>query len=124
MVISEAGRYASGGQSHDADFQSGHVKAFCGACAETVKNALIKIPDKLAIGCGVTLGHITQLYILGRFDYIGPDVNAASKIQAIAYNELCLSNEVVERLRKDGVDIDGKVLPGKGMRVAAESLIP
>jgi class 3 adenylate cyclase len=124
MVISEAGRYASGGQAPDASFQLGHAKAFCRACAETVRNAAAQIPDALAIGCGVTIGPITQLYLLGRFDYIGPQVNEASKIQTIAYNELCLSTEVVERLRKDGVEIEGKVLPGKGMRVTAESLTP
>ncbi len=124
MVVSEAGRYAKGEQATDTGFQAGHAKAFCRACAETVRNAVAQIPDALAIACGVTIGPITQLYLLGRFDYIGPHVNEASKIQAIAYNELCLSTEVVERLRKDGVKVMGRVLPGKGMRVTAESLIP
>lgn len=124
MVVSEAGGYATGEQATDAGFQAGYAKAFCRACAETVRNAAAQIPDELAIGCGVTVGRITQLYLLGRFDYIGPHVNEASKIQAIAYNELCISTEVVECLQKDGVEVEGKVLPGKGMRVSAESLIP
>ena len=124
MVISEAGWHETAEQATDGDFQVGHVKAFCRACAETVQNAAKEIPDELAIGCGVTIGPITQLYLLGRFDYIGPDVNEASKIQAIAYNELCMSDEVVKRLRNDGVAVEGKVLPGKGMRVTTESLIP
>jgi class 3 adenylate cyclase len=124
MVVSEAGQFATGEKTTDADFQAGHAKAFCRACAETVRNAAEKIPNELAVGCGVTVGKITQMYLLGRFDYIGPEVNEASKIQAIAYNELCISNRVVECLQKDGVEVEGKVVPGKGMRVRAESLIP
>ena len=124
MVISEAGWYAAGTEPSDAGFQTGHTKAFCLACAETVLNARPLLPDQLALGCGITVGQITQLYLLGRFDYIGPQVNDASKIQAIAYDELCISDEVVEYLKKDGVRITGKFLPGKGTRVPAESLVP
>jgi class 3 adenylate cyclase len=123
MVISEAGQYNIGEHGTDSSFQVGHVKAFCRACAETVRNAAAQLPDELAIGCGVTVGRITQLYLLGRFDYIGPSVNEASKIQTVAYNELCISTEVVEGLRKGGVEIKGKLLPVRGMRVCAESLI-
>ncbi len=80
MVVSEAGRYGSVPAVHDGGFQAGHVKAFCLACAETVDNGAKHIPDDLAGGCGVTVGQVAQLYILGRFDYIGPPVNDASKI--------------------------------------------
>jgi class 3 adenylate cyclase len=120
LVVSEVGWYAVGAKTSEGEFQAGHTKAFCRACAETVRSAKAKIPDELAIGCGITIGQITQLYLLGRFDYIGPSVNEASKIQAIAHNELCMSTEVVGHLQKDGVAVEGNVLPGKGIRVSAE----
>ncbi len=124
MVVSEAGWYdGTTEQATDDGFHAGHAKAFCRACAGTVRNAVKKIPDELAVACGVTIGQITQLYLLGRFDYIGSPVNEASKIQAIAYNELCISAEVVNLLQREGVQVEGKVLPGKGMRVTSESLI-
>src|SRR5262249_17720540 len=121
MVVSEAGWYAVGGEVGNTPFQTGHAYAFCRACAETVRNAKPQLPEALAIGCGITTGQITQLYLLGRFDYIGPQVNEASKIQTVAYDELCLSTEVVQCLQSDGVNIQGKPLPGKGIRVGAEA---
>jgi class 3 adenylate cyclase len=124
MVVSEAGWYALSAEATAVGFQVGHAKAFCQACAETIRNAKTRIPDTLAIACGITTGPITQLYLLGRFDYIGPPVNEASKIQALAYNEMCLSTKVVESLQQDGVEVAGKVLPGKGVRVSAEAFIP
>ena len=102
MVVSEAGWHAVGGGATETSFQAGHTKAFCRACAETVQRARKIIPEELAIGCGITTGQVTQLYLLGRVDYIGPPVNEASKIQAIAYNELCMSAKVVGYLLKDG----------------------
>jgi len=123
MVVSEAGWYATSEQTTDDGFHAGHAKAFCRACAETVRNAAEKIPGELAVACGITIGQITQLYLLGRFDYIGSSVNEASKIQAIAYNELCISAKVVNRLQTEGVRADGKVLPDKSIRVSSESLI-
>jgi class 3 adenylate cyclase len=123
MVVSEAGWYELDGEPDGVGFQAGHARAFCIACAETVRKAESRIPEQLAIGCGITSGQITQLYLLGRRDYIGPQVNDASKIQAIAYDELCISDEVVEYLKKDGLSIAGKALPGKGMRVSAEELL-
>jgi class 3 adenylate cyclase len=123
MVVSEAGWYVTLEQTTDDGFHAGHAKAFCRACAETVRNAAERMPDELAVACGVTIGQITQLYLLGRFDYIGSPVNEASKIQAIAYNELCISAKVVNLLQREGVQVEGKVLPGKGMRVTSESLI-
>lgn len=123
MVVSEAGRYTHGPAATEGEFQSGHVKAFCLACAKTVEDAAKGIPNELAVGCGVTLRRVTQLYLLGRPDYIGPKINDASKIQAIAYGELCLSTEVVDRLRRDGVDVDGKSIPTKGIRLAVADLI-
>jgi len=124
MVVSEAGWYAISVETPESGFQTGHTKAFCGACAETVRNARPKMPEDLALGCGITTGQITQIYLLGRFDYIGIPVNEASKIQEIAYNELCIADSVVEYLRRDGVPVQGKRLPGKGIRVGVNALNP
>ena len=125
MVVSEGGWYETDEKPNDSSgFQAGHVKAFCLACAETVRNAALQIPKELAMGCGITTGMITQLYLLGRLDYIGPPVNESSNIQAMAYNELCISDKIIEYLKMDGVRIEGRVLPGKGMRVSVEQLHP
>jgi len=123
MVVSEVGWYAVGETKFEGNFQTGHAKAFCQACAETIRSAEAKIPGELAIGCGISIGQITQLYLLGRYDYIGPAVNEAAKIQPIAYNEICVSNELIEYLRKDGFTIESKKLPGKGMRVNPDIFI-
>lgn len=123
MVVSEAGLYAPAPAIAEGEFQTGHCEAFCVACARTVEDASKDIPDELAVGCGITLGRVTQLYLLGRPDYIGPEVNNASKIQAIAYGELCMTTDVVNRLRKDGVDVNGKVIPTKGIRLAVAELV-
>ncbi|MFN7936331.1 MAG: adenylate/guanylate cyclase domain-containing protein [Bryobacteraceae bacterium] len=124
MVVSEAAWYELGADENGMVFQTGHAKAFCVACAETVKSAKPKMPETLAIGCGITTGEITQLYLLGRFDYIGPSVNDASKIQAMSYNELCIQDTVVDLLKKDQVNIEGWPLPGKNaVRVDVEELI-
>jgi class 3 adenylate cyclase len=122
MVVSEAGNFEQAVATQEGELQLGHCKAFCAACAETVEEASRSIPDALAVGGGVTLGKIKQFYFLGRPDYIGPVVNEASKIQAIAYGELCVSTEVVNQLQSDGVNVTGKNIPGKGMRLATTDL--
>lgn len=123
MLVCEAERYAVGGARTDSGFQLGHAEAFCRACAETVTNAKERLPTELAVGCGITTGEVTQLYLLGRFDYIGSSVNEASKIQALAYDELCISPKVLEYLGADGIRLEGKMLPDKGMRVDPMDLL-
>lgn len=119
MVISEEGWNLS----DTSDFHGGHGKAFCRSCAHTLINARTSLPPELAVGCGVTLGDITQLYVLGRPDYAGPAINEASKIQSVAYDELCIAKPVLERLNADGAKPVGKLLPGKGTRITPESLL-
>ncbi len=123
MVVSESGWYAVGDKTFEGNFQEGHAEAFCRGWAGPKRTAEAKIPDGLAIGCGITVGLITQLYLLGRYDYIGPAVNEAAKIQPIAYNEICMSSEVIGYLRKGGVAIEGKNLPGMGIRVSPKVFI-
>lgn len=117
MVISEALWFDAG----SPDISPKHVWAFCQACARTIQAARRKLPDELAIGCGITSGPVTQLFLLGRVDYIGPQINDASKIQNVAYNELCVAEDVVQLLRSAGSKIHGWDLPGKGLRVSTET---
>jgi class 3 adenylate cyclase len=119
MVVSEACWY----NESATEVSSEQALAFCRACAKTLRSARPEVPEELAIGCGVTCGQLTQLYLFGRHDYIGPEVNNASKIQAIAYDELCLSLDVVERLERDGRHIVGWPVPGKGRRVAVDAML-
>ena len=120
MVVSEDKWFESRTDVTNGTFRAGHVKAFCGACAETIKNSIQgEIP--LEIGCGITSGEIKQLYLLGRVDYVGPSVNQASKMQANAKNQLCISEEIVRFLNSDGVTVDGQ--PANGVLVGYESLI-
>ena len=123
MIVSEAGSYALGGYVNETKLQVGHAEAFCRACADTVRRAVTAIPQDIAVGCGITAGEIAQVYLLGRYDYIGLAVNDASKIQSAAYNELCLSPDVQRCLEADSVRVSGRMLPGKGLRVTYESLV-
>lgn len=119
MVISEEGWH----EPPTRNFEGGHAKAFCGACADTVITARRFLPSELAVGCGVTLGELIQLYVLGRIDYTGPAINEASKIQGVAYDELCIADSVLDRLKADGAHPTCKVLPGKGTRISPENLL-
>jgi class 3 adenylate cyclase len=123
MVVSEAACFAEGPPPPAGDLHPRHCAAFCLAAAQTVVDAASLIPRDLAVGCGVTLGRVMQLYLLGRPDYIGPEVNSASKIQSVAYSELCLSNAVVERLASDGFVVHGTEIPGKAIRIGARDLV-
>jgi class 3 adenylate cyclase len=117
MVVSEA-RW---GGPADKPVQPEHALKFCTACAQTVRDASAALAErKLAVGCGITTGPLTQLYLLGRYDYIGNAANDASKIQAIAYNELCVSEAVVDLL---GAKFKHTLLSGKGWRVALNELL-
>jgi class 3 adenylate cyclase len=118
MVISEEGWT----EPASKNFEGEHGRAFCRACAETVINGRRYLPQELAIGCGITLGEITQFYVLGRPDYAGPAVNEAAKIQTVAYDEICIAKPVLEHLNIDETALGGKLLPGKGIRVAPEKL--
>jgi class 3 adenylate cyclase len=105
-----------------------HARAFCRSCAKTVSATSLslrrnKLDRKLAIGCGITCGKVTRVYILGRFDYLGGPVNTASKIQSVAYNELCIADEVMTLLNVGGHAVDGIPIAGKGLRVAPDALL-
>lgn len=123
MVVSEKNWYSDATTQSPGVFQAGHIKRFCSSCAHTILDARIALVEKgLVIGCGITTGEITQLYVLGRPDYTGPAVNQASKIQSSAYDEICISDDATAELKTHGVRISGKRLPGTGRRISAEEL--
>jgi len=116
MLVSEALWF----DQNNPEVQARHVVQFCRGCADTVQRAKERV-DQLAVGCGITTGEITQLYLLGRIDYIGPAVNEASKIQAVAYNELCIALNAVALLKE--VEFPSWPIPGRGIRVDAGKFI-
>lgn len=121
MVVSEEGWYVP---AKPVNFTGGHGKEFFRACATTILNARNdSLPEELAIGCGITIGEITQLYILGRPDYTGPAVNNASKIQSKAYDEICTTTEVLDCLKADGIVFTGKSLPDNIIRITPENVL-
>jgi class 3 adenylate cyclase len=122
MLVSEAGWYAAGGETLPSGFQNGHVRAFCRDCAQTISLARGRLPKELAVGCGITAGAVNQLYLLGRVDYLGAIINEASKIQSLAYDELCISDATSKYLEAEGFVLSGKAVHGKGIRCDPDAL--
>jgi class 3 adenylate cyclase len=101
------------------------VREFCKCCDRTVAAGIDllkrrKLTRKLAVGCGIAIGKIARVYVLGRYDYIGEAANRAAKIQAIAHNELCVDNKVADLIAvplQKRPEHFGHRIPGKGWRV-------
>ncbi len=80
--------------------------------------------ESLAVGCGITKGEVTQLFMFGRFDYVGDAINEASKLQQFAWNEVCLAREVYDILLREGVLMqNARRMGSKGYRVDPETLL-
>jgi len=62
-------------------------------------------------------------YSRQRSPQIGRCINDASKIQAIAYGEVCVSHDTVEAVGFDGINLSGKEIPKKALRIDSEDLI-
>jgi class 3 adenylate cyclase len=128
MIVSEAGwghELAKG----NGGFQLEHAALFAKACSTLVLQTRPLLPETLAIGCGIAIGEITCIFLLGRYDYIGLPINEAAKIQQICWDELCVTKGFKDALKADGMLIKTHRLPGKGWRLdpqnclkAAESL--
>jgi class 3 adenylate cyclase len=122
MLISEAGWF--GGTEEDVTgFQRGHAAMFASACSTLIRQARPRLDAELAIGCGITLGEITQVFLLGRPDYIGSPVNEAAKIQQIAWDELCVSELFRSAMAADGVAPRADRLGDRGWRIGAQDCI-
>jgi class 3 adenylate cyclase len=80
--------------------------------------------EDLAVGCGITKGEVTQLFMFGRHDYIGDVVNEASKLQQFAWNEICLAREVHDLLLAEEVVMqNAKRMGAKGYRIDPEAFL-
>jgi class 3 adenylate cyclase len=115
MVLSEA----------DPKVTTDAAKAFCRRCGSTVRLARKAFSEPafnaLAVGCAITAGEVQRVYVLGRYDYIGEPVNRASKNQGIAYDELCIADEVGRLLVFDPAAAWHRVAD-KGWRVSLEQI--
>ncbi len=94
-------------------------------CASIVKGARQVLPSDLAIGCGVTYGIITQVFILGQWDYIGKEVNEASKLQQLAWDEVVVSPKFHEKLKIENLALanTGSPLAGRGIRYSPKDVL-
>lgn len=122
MLISEAG-WVGDPAEFESVFQQGHAALFARACAMLTRDARERLPAELAIGCGIALGEMTQIFLLGRLDYIGAAVNEAAKIQQFAWDELCVTDPFRGALAKDGVRSGMCRLGDQGWRLSVQECI-
>lgn len=123
LIVSEDERYKKQQKNNSKMGMQNHAALFTASCAYLIVAMKKQLPKELAVGCGITIGEITRVFLLGRQDYIGPSVNEAAKIQQLGYNEICISNEFYRTLRKDFCQIKGYMLAGKGWRLNPEKYI-
>lgn len=122
MVVSEAG-WCRDREAISEGLQKGHAVLFTASCANLIAKAREQLPVELAVGCGITIGAITRVFLLGRHDYIGPAINEAAKIQQLGWNEICVSKEFYRALRKEIDQIEGHMLAEKGWRLNPEKYL-
>jgi len=122
MLISEAG-WVGDPADYESVFQQGHAAMFARACAMLIRDARERLPAELAIGCGIALGEITQVFLLGRPDYIGSPVNEAAKIQQFAWDELCVTDSFRAALADDGVTSGTRRMGDRGWRIGVQECI-
>jgi class 3 adenylate cyclase len=127
MVVSQADWYKEDGSTDERmAFTQGHCEAFLSRCNATLANIRQELrPYSIAVGCGISAGALTRVFLFGRLDFIGPPINTASKLQQHAWNEVCITEDFRRHVEKDGVQLHGALhLPGKGWRLATPSEKP
>ncbi len=122
MIVSEESSTHERPNSHDY-VPVGHAAAFAIACSTLVEQVKPQLPADLAIGCGITIGEVTQVFLLGRPDYIGEVVNEAAKIQQLCWNELCVTEAFLDAMRADGMKLAPHRLSGKGWRLRPQDCV-
>ena len=122
MIVSEAG-WCSDREVISEGLQRGHAALFTASCANLIAKVRKQLPVELAVGCGITIGSITRVFLLGRHDYIGPAVNEAAKIQQLGWDEICVSEEFFGTLRVEIDQIEGHMLAEKGWRLNPEKYL-
>lgn len=123
MIVSEDQRYKKQQENISKIRMQNHAVLFTASCAELIVELKKQLPKDLAVGCGITIGKITRVFLLGRQDYIGPAVNEAAKIQQFGWNEICVSKEFYSALCKEIDQIEGHMLAGKGWRLNPEKYL-
>jgi class 3 adenylate cyclase len=104
MIVSQADWYQDDGSNACCTaLKPGHAKDFLNACLKTLSSGrenLAKFP--LSIGCAIATGNLDRVFLFGRLDYIGPAANEAAKLQQHARDEICLTDEFLKVLVRDG----------------------
>jgi len=122
MIVAEKGwrrRYARGSKLQRSDRAQ-----FILACCRTVEGVRAELHKELAVGCAVDEGNLSQVYVLGRHDYLGPPVNAASKLQALAWNEVCLSPRFYRKVLGEGLTLPSVLsMASRAVRVPSAELV-
>ena len=103
MVVSERDWFTSdrrphGGQRSPPPYRAGHLSAFLRACGAVIVEVQTATSRELAIGCGIDLGEVTQVFLFGQADYLGEAVNTAARLQQLAWDEIIVSTGFAERL--------------------------
>lgn len=126
MIVSQADWYKNAKENQKMrDFKTGHARKFLHACEIAIlagRKRFTHYGFPLALGCGIASGELDRVFLFGRFDFIGPAVNEAAKLQQHAWNEICISREFGSVLQIDGRSIDSEwSLIGKGWRLGVPS---
>jgi class 3 adenylate cyclase len=122
MIVSEAG-WAEDCGAAGQGLQRKHAALFALSCAELIIEASKRLPESLAVGCGINFGSVTRVFLLGRQDYIGATVNDASKIQQLGWNEMCVSDTYRSALEEDVRNLKKYKLAGKGWRLDSSEVL-
>jgi class 3 adenylate cyclase len=129
MIVSESEWFTAPGESgpsvgppdHQRRPRPGHLSALLGACGQFVLEGQAAIPRELAIGCGIDVGELNQVFLFGQSDYLGEPVNSAAELQQLAWNEIIVSTRFADGLVEDGETRDGRAggvpLADRGIRI-------
>jgi len=122
MVVSENGWLQV--DSRRSKLQRSHRAQFMLACCRAVEGVRINLRKGLALGCAMDSGRMNQVNVLGRYDYLGAPVNAASKLQALAWNEVCLSPRFYKGIVAEGLKVPSAVpMALRAIRVSSAEVV-
>jgi class 3 adenylate cyclase len=125
MIISEATSYTGRNKKSPSTVRAEHAWAFAVACGElALKTRKSLKAERRMIGCGIAVGTLDRVFLLGQRDYLGPTVNEASKAQSDAKgNDLVVSRSFAQLLQRRGRDPRGARAPGNRVRLDARLLL-
>ncbi len=106
MIVSERDWFPVGDPGTTSDEQDatrdrphpGHLSALLQACGEFVREGRAATPRELALGCGIDVGELNQVFLFGQSDYLGEPANNAAKLQQLAWNEIIISTRFAQLL--------------------------